>query len=288
MSTRPAAEELPPQSTSLIVDMPDPVLARDKVLAYIRTCYAQEAPPPDLTWTEEEGTSQESAGPSIRRYRAGDWLATVSAESSGPQGVTYQVVIVNQAREFRWEGQVDAGGEVIGRASESTPPSEALEDSHPGWSTYLDVEHRFSFRYPPTWTIEEIPGCDEEAHSDIVPSVKLSQGNVALFIGCERARQGVVIQGASGEGEWHRTGTVHFMGQPVPRMVLIHEGKDKAVYYNGTSGIPVGNLTFYVALVDQTADYSSIDIPKELQTAADQIVESFEQVAIRYCTKVGV
>jgi hypothetical protein len=267
--------------------MPDPASVRDKVLAYIRTCYAQEAPPPDLTWTEEGATSQDLASRLTNRYRADDWVISVSSETAMSPSTTYRVVVVNQATEFRWEGQVDAKGEVIGQALESTPPLKATQDSHPGWSTYLDVDHRFSFRYPPSWKLEEMPGCDQEAHSDIVPSLKLTQDNLALFIGCERARQGVVIQGASGEGEWHRSGTVRFMGQTVSRMVLIYEARDKAVYYNGTAGIQVDNLTFYIALIDQNADYSSIDIPKELQTAADQIVESFEQVAIRYCNNVS-
>jgi hypothetical protein len=287
LSVRPAAEGLTPQSTSLVLDMSDPALVRDQVLAYIRICYAQEAPPPDLTWTEERATSPGLAGRPINRYRAADWVISVSSEAAMPPSTIYQVVVVNQATGFRWEGQVDAKGEVIGQALQLTPPAKATQDPYPGWSTYLDVDHRFSFRYPPSWKLEEMPGCDQEAHSDIVPSVKLTQDNLALFIGCERARQGIVIHGASGEGEWHRSGTVRFMGQTASRMVLIYEARDKAVYYNGTAGIQVDNLTFYIALVDQSADYSSIDIPKELQTAADQIVESFEQVAIRYCNNVG-
>jgi hypothetical protein len=268
--------------------MPDPILARDGALAYIRACYAQEAPPADLTWTEELVVSQESGDRRTSRYRADDWVISVSLEPTVPQSAIYQVVVVNQASEFRWEGQVDASGAVVGQALEATPAAKPTQDPHPGWSTYLDVDHRFSFRYPPSWQLEEMPGCDQEAHSDIVPSVKLSQGSVALFIGCERARQGIVIQGASGEGEWHRSGTVRFMGQPVSRMVLIYEAKDKAVFYNGTAGIQVGNLTFYVAMVDQNADYSAINIPREQQAEADEIVESFELVAIRYCSQAGV
>jgi hypothetical protein len=284
----PGVEGQAPQPSGLGTFVPNPALARDQALAYIRTCYAQEAPPSGLTWSEEETAPQESAGGLLNRYRADDWVISVSFESTIPQSAVYQVVVVNRASEFRWEGKVDTGGEVIGQALEATPAAKPTQDPHPGWSTYLDVDHRFSFRYPPSWKLEEMLGCDQEAHSDIVPSVKLSQGSVALFIGCERAREGVVIRDASGEGEWHRSGTVRFMGQPVSRMVLIYQAKDKAVFYNGTSGIQVGNLTFYVALVDQNADYSAIDIPREQQAEADQIVESFDLVTIRYCSKAGI
>lgn len=73
------------------------------------------------------------------------------------------------------------------------------------------------------------------------------------------------------------------MGQIVPRIVLVHQGKDKAVYYNGTSGIEVDGLAFRIALIDTGADYQAVHIPKELQAEADQIVASFERILIRYC-----
>lgn len=276
-------DSTPTAALTRIIREPDPEGACQAALAYIRKCYAEEAPAPDLVWSEEQVTPKRSTGPSTFRYRAQDWVVTVSCPRAKPEAIVYQVVAMNQTTGFRWKGEVDSAGQVTGQALVPTLTPELEEDRYPGWTTYINVDYRFSFRYPTTWTLEEVTGCEEEAGGNIPTSLKLRRGNLMLVIGCERARQGVVLESRAGPGEWRTQGRVTFMGQIVPRIVLVHQGKDKAVYYNGTSGIEVDGLAFRIALIDTGADYQAVHIPKELQAEADQIVASFERILIRYC-----
>jgi len=192
-------------------------------------------------------------------------------------------MLYDQATGFRWEGQVDGVGNVMEGTLALTPPADMQDDPYSGWKSYVNVDHRFAFRYPPTWTLEELSTQDEDNHGNISPSVRLSRGTQTLLIGCEHTQSGVVIKSPPGAGEWHRRDTVSVMGQKVPKMVLVHEGKDKAVYYNGTSAIQLDGLILCIKLVNSSPDYRSIDIPTELQAEVDRIVESFEQIMVRYC-----
>jgi hypothetical protein len=195
---------------------------------------------------------------------------------------------MNQATGFHWDGEVDSAGRVLGHALAPTPTPRLVEDPHPGWATYIDLDNRISFRYPSGWTVEEMSGREDESLCNISSSVKLRQGSLTLVIACERARQGVVIKSWVREGEWLRQGVVDVLGQKVPRLVLVHQGKEKAVYYNGTSGIRVDDLVFCIALIDTGSDFEAIDIPQELQAEVDQIIESLERVLLRYCRSAGL
>jgi hypothetical protein len=241
-----------------------------------------------MAWTEEQVTRGGSTGLSTVRYRAQDWVITISCPVVKARTTIYQVVAMNQATGFLWDGEVDSAGRVLGHALAPTPTPHVVQDPYPGWATYTDLDNRFSFRYPSGWTLEEISGCDDQSLGNISSSVKLQRGTLALVIGCERARQGVVIKSDIGEGEWLQRGSVDVLGQKVPRLVLVHQGKDKAVYYNGTAGINVDDLVFCIALIDTGSDFEAIDIPQELQAEVDQIVESLERVALRYCRSAGV
>ncbi len=282
--------DVPPSSAPAPIapKVPDPASACQAAVAYIRECYPEDGPLPDMSWTEEQVTGGGSTGLSTVRYRAQDWVITISCPVVKARTTTYQVVAMNQATGFLWDGEVDSAGRVLGHALAPTPTPQVVEDPHPGWATYIDLDNRFSFRYPSGWTLEEMSGCEDESLGNISSSVKLRQGSLTLVIGCERARQGVVIERGIGEGEWLARGAVDVLGQKVPRLVLVHQGKDKAVYYNGTSGIYVDDLVFCIALIDIGSDFEAIDISRELQAEVDQIIESLDRVVLRYCRSAGL
>jgi hypothetical protein len=101
-------QETPTQETPAA---PDPARARDAALAHLLVNYRRNAPSPDLTWAENI-LSQELIGASTFEYTAGDWTATVSFPVVAPENVIYRVVIVDHTTTFRWEGEVNASGEV--------------------------------------------------------------------------------------------------------------------------------------------------------------------------------
>lgn len=110
--TAPGEEPAPGQE-SLDVG---PAFARDAVLAYLATAYGQAAPAPGLVWVEEDITPDDIVGSSSVRYRAGEWIVTVRYPVVLPENTIYHVTVENGS-DFRWEGEVNPGGEVRELAS---------------------------------------------------------------------------------------------------------------------------------------------------------------------------
>jgi len=107
--------------------------------------------------------------------------------------------------------------------------------------------------------------------------VTLSQQTLTLVIGYRRVAEDVRLRpGGLPAGDFETRGAVIFLGQELRRDVLVYDGKDKAVHYNGTAGMQIGNLEFSISLHEFTADYQAIAIPEASQAVVDQIVESFE------------
>jgi hypothetical protein len=91
---------------------PDPARARDMALAYVIERYGGQAPALGLTWTEERTTPEGLVGSSALQYTADAWVVTVSFPVVAPEDVVYQIVVANPATRFRWEGKIDAAGQV--------------------------------------------------------------------------------------------------------------------------------------------------------------------------------
>ena len=104
-------ETAAPEGPSTPEVMLDRIGARDAALSYIYEHY-QYAPVESLAWAEENITPEGLVGSSTFRYTTEDWVATISYPMAAPDAVIYQVVVANQATWFRWEGEVDAAGQV--------------------------------------------------------------------------------------------------------------------------------------------------------------------------------
>ncbi|MFQ5856877.1 MAG: hypothetical protein ACE5LU_14785, partial [Anaerolineae bacterium] len=167
--------------TEVAVEFPDDVrAARDAGLAYVIEHYGDQAPAPGLTWEEEPTTPEGLVGAATYEFTSGNWVVTLSHAVVPPEMRVYQVVVANQTTGFQWEGEVDAAGQVTER---------------PTFLTYTNAEYGFSFRYPPTWSFEEVPGRDETALGGpkFAPSVILSQQTLTLIIGYKRATEEDVV-----------------------------------------------------------------------------------------------
>jgi hypothetical protein len=93
---------------TVVVEASDAQTARDAALAHVSEHYGEQTPAPGLTW-RDEFTPEGPVRLANYQYTVEDWMVSISYRT---QPVVYQVVVTNQATGFRWEGTVDASGQV--------------------------------------------------------------------------------------------------------------------------------------------------------------------------------
>ena len=141
--------------------------------------------------------------------------------------------------------------------------------------TYTNSEYGFSFQYPATWSVAEVNG--EAFIAFRSRSVQLIRGTTKLVIGFRRAGEDFPIAGSGvPAGEFETRETVGVIDQEVPRVALVFEGKDKAVFYGEPgSHFSAGGLEFAPRLgIFSRAGYYDIELSDSEQSDADQIVSS--------------
>jgi hypothetical protein len=172
-----------------VTEGPEIVLtARDAALAYIREHYAEQAPTPDLTWTGGRATPEGLVGGMTFQYTAGDWVVTVSYPVVAPEAVIYRIVVANQATGLRWEGELDA---------EQRLREIAALTGLPGWLTYTNEKHGYSFQYPADCFYGPMPaGCKKKPPEERPPEC-------LCFLNGENPDE-VFLQALVGEAEGFR------------------------------------------------------------------------------------
>jgi putative hemolysin len=150
-----------------------------------------------------------------------------------------------------------------GECSPSSQPTVPAAVAPP---VYSNPAYGFSFSPPPPWEIEE--------HQDYLLFVR---PGYKMFIGYQWAdEEPKPFRTGMPEGEFVDGGNATLLGQPVPKQILVFEGKNKVVAYSGR--IKVGDLIL-VAYLDpvqaESQGYQALDIPPEVINEADQILASF-------------
>jgi hypothetical protein len=147
-------------------------------------------------------------------------------------------------------------------------------DPYAGWTTYTNEAYGFSFKYPLTFGIPHW----ELSEDDHV--VKLCKGTTCLVISYVGQDEDIILRSGVPAGTLVERGTVDTLGQTVSRSVLVYEGKDKAVLYNGARHIEAGGLRFLASLNEfGRIDYKDVELPAELQIEVDTIVASLKLTA---------
>jgi hypothetical protein len=162
------------------------------------------------------------------------------------------------------------GPETLVVGLEPTPTPTPLPT--PVVQRYTNEEYGFTFRYPETWRLTEEPHL-----------VRLSQDTLTLSIAYGWASNPGFspMGGRTGmpAGDIIYGDKVRLLGQVIPAHVLEYERRDKAVYYGQTDLVTVDDLAFSMWLEDvDGADYAALDISKNLQAQAKEILESFERI----------
>jgi hypothetical protein len=103
--------------------------ARDAVLAFLVQQMGTEAPPMGLEWAEERTTPEGLVGAETFRFEGDHWVVTVSYPVTSPDQVKYQVVVMNTATAFLWQGEVSASGDVTEHGSRTDDPVMAARES---------------------------------------------------------------------------------------------------------------------------------------------------------------
>lgn len=139
------------------------------------------------------------------------------------------------------------------------------------WYRYSHPKYGFAFYFPPDWKI-----ASEDAHS---VSLAAQVTGYNLNIGFKSAGETEVSIQRTGvpAGDEFVRGRVRFLGQSLPRYVLVYQGEVIAVLYNRALEVRVDDRIFTLSLDCMTLDCGD-GIPPEVQAFADRIVASFEWV----------
>ena len=156
------------------------------------------------------------------------------------------------------------------------PTPEPLAD----WARYANADYGFGFRFPPNWSIELLSDRqDNVAGNPIADAVRLSEsepsgaGTIEILIEFRNPEQAVTIgPGGLPDGEILDRGTVRLLDRILPKHVLVHEEKDKAVFV----GERFVDLELYVQMreVGEDIGYSEIEISATAHETFDQILAS--------------
>lgn len=149
---------------------------------------------------------------------------------------------------------------------------EMLED----WNTYTHDDYGFSFRYPPTWELEIIPG-----ETSSVNFIGLTNGTYRLTLAFKAVEEEIQIMPsgiAAGEFQKGEPMLALINHQAVDRIHLVHEDRIKSVIY--ADGEFAGPLEFdnlqMVIMLDDTAQvaYEDIELSQDIRDEADTIITS--------------
>jgi hypothetical protein len=166
------------------------------------------------------------------------------------------------------------------RVQTPTPtPISFVSDAYKGWLTYTNAKYKFSLRYPSDWTSREIQGAINTMSGHAVYIEPPASSLVRLVVGFKRATEDQQITRTGvGSGDIVQRGLIVFLGQPIRRDILVLNGKDLAILYQGSGEIRRGDLIFTLSLDYRGNPTDKLTLTPEIETIADKIVASFELV----------
>lgn len=153
-------------------------------------------------------------------------------------------------------------------ATITAPPTE--ESTKEIWQEYVNEEYGFSFSYPTSLTLVELPNRPNQV-SLVFPGT-----SIALRIRFRHSGETVNLQQYGGAaGDFISRGTVNFLGDDVEKVALVYQDVDKEIHYNETSEIIRGDILFTLA-VESNRSFDQAVIPETIQAAADEVLETFK------------
>ena len=159
-----------------------------------------------------------------------------------------------------------------------------LKTFGPETLTYENASYGFSFQYPASWTVQEIPGETVEDDVKLADAVVIRQGVFAIVVQYQRksdpaqiAWGGDLVPGGLGYAEATLGEPVTLLGEEKYKNVWAYDGGVKAIEVNTTG--KYADLILSITLADTSArfiqDAEAATIPDSAIAALDQVLRSF-------------
>jgi hypothetical protein len=158
-------------------------------------------------------------------------------------------------------------------------PISFASDVYKGWLTYTNAKYKFSAHHPSDWTSREIQGAMNTMSGHAVYIEPRTVSLIRLVVGFKRVTEDQQITRTGiGSGDIIQRGSVVFLGRPMDRNVLVLNGKNLAILYQGSGEIRRGDLVFTLSFDYRGNPTDKSALSQEMETTADKIVASFELI----------
>jgi putative hemolysin len=172
---------------------------------------------------------------------------------------------------FEDGSQCDEWAFFRGECQPGPTGSPGLPASEPG---YVNDIYGFSFDPPSEWSVEEKQVSNDEAMGEYLV---FRRPGYSMFVGYQWADEAFrPFRTGMPQGDFVDGGATTLLGQPVPKQILVWDGKNKVIAYGGR--IKMGDLILVMyldAVETPDAGYDALNIPPEVIAEADQIIASF-------------
>jgi hypothetical protein len=252
-----------------------PDAAREVVLDFVSLNYGTSAPASDLIWLGDQVPSEGLVGSSKFQYTAHNWVMEIQFPIVTPDATIYNVKMQSSAG-FKWEGLVDAYGQVATTTVTLGEPTETGSDVEPDPTvtpppvkvSFRDDIYKLSMEYPVDWTLTEIP-----AGGQTSKALKFTKGDWVLIVHYKFRWENSGMGGSLPAGDVVDRGYVNLLDRAIPKHLVIKGGQEKVVYY----GDRFSDLEFYIRLDEDLRgykDYDVVDIPEDIMAEMDALVDS--------------
>ncbi len=156
--------------------------------------------------------------------------------------------------------------------STSTPPADL--ESEDEWARYVNEAYGLTFSYPGDWTIEFLSGT---AEGEAAPhAVGLTLDTLRVRVEFRRLEEeSSVGPGSLPDGQIEERDVLTLLGRPVPKYVVVFEGKDKAAFV----GERFAEIEIYIEMGDDRGEaYAAAELSAADHDVFDRIVGSVERI----------
>ena len=157
---------------------------------------------------------------------------------------------------------------------ECQPGQTGAPDSPASEPGYVNDIYGFSFDPPSDWSVEEKQVLSDE---DMGEYLLFRRPGYSMFVGYQWANEPFKpFRTGMPQGDFVDGGNAALLGQPVPKQILVWDGKNKVICYGGR--IKMGDLILVMyldAVETPEVGYDALNIPTEVIAEADQIIASF-------------
>lgn len=158
-------------------------------------------------------------------------------------------------------------------------PISFASNVYKGWLTYTNAKYKFTVRHPSGWIYKEIQGTINTMSGHAVYFEPRSTDLIRMVVGFKRATENAQITRTGvGSGDIVPRGSVAFLGQPISRDILVLDGKDLAILYQGSGEIRRGDLVFTLSLDYRAYPTDKTALTQQFESTADKLVASFELI----------